>query len=98
VVTISSFAVSGDFTQTNNCGTSVAVGSSCTISVMFTPTGSGTQSGTLSISDNAPGSPQTVTLSGTGGAAAVSLVPANVTFSSQTVGTTSGTQPVMLTN
>jgi hypothetical protein len=98
VVTISSFAVSGDFTQTNNCGTSVAGGSSCTISVTFTPTGSGTQSGTLSISDNASGSPQTVTLSGTGGASTVSLVPANVTFPSQTVGTTSGTQSVTLTN
>jgi hypothetical protein len=98
VVTISSFAVSGDFSQTNNCGTSVAVGSSCTISVMFTPTGSGTRSGTLSISDNAPGSPQMVTLSGTGGAAAVSLTPPNVTFPSQPAGTASGTQPVTLTN
>ena len=98
VVTISSFAVSGDFSQTNNCGPSVPMGSSCTISVMFTPTGSGTRSGTLTISDNASGSPQMVTLSGTGGAAAVSLAPANVTFPSQPVGTASGTQPVTLTN
>src|SRR5271167_2255514 len=99
-LTIASITASGDFTQTNNCGTSVAVGSSCTISVMFTPTGGGTRSGTLSISDNAPGSPQMVTLSGTGGAAgpAVSLTPASVTFPSQPTGTASGTQPVTLTN
>jgi hypothetical protein len=99
VVTISGVAVSGEFTETNNCGTSVAIGSSCTINVIFAPTSSGTRSGTLSISDNAPGSPQMVTLSGTGvEEPAVSLAPASVTFSSQTVGTASGSQSVTLTN
>jgi hypothetical protein len=55
-----------DFSETNNCGTSVALGGSCTISVTFTPTTSGSRSGMLSITDNAAGSPHTVGLAGTG--------------------------------
>jgi hypothetical protein len=65
-LTISSITAGGDFMQTNNCGTSVAAGSSCTISVVFTATAIGTRSGTLTISDDAAGSPQTVPLSGSG--------------------------------
>jgi hypothetical protein len=57
---------SGDFTQTNTCGASVAVGASCTINVTFTPTAAGPRSGTLTINDNASGSPQTVALAGAG--------------------------------
>jgi hypothetical protein len=58
--------VSGDFAQTNTCAGSVASGSSCTITVTFTPTASGARSGALMLTDNASNSPQTVTLSGTG--------------------------------
>ena len=58
--------VSGDFAQTNTCAGSVASGSSCTISVTFTPTASGARSGALTLADNASNSPQTVTLNGTG--------------------------------
>jgi hypothetical protein len=99
-LTISSITASGDFTQTNNCGTSVAAGANCTVSVFFTPTATGTRRGSLSISDNATDSPNTVNLTGTGVAAgpAVSLAPASLIFSSQTVGTTSGAQIVTLTN
>jgi hypothetical protein len=86
----------GDYSQTNTCGISVAVGSSCTISVTFDPTLGGTRSATLSVSDNATGSPQTVTMTGTG--TAVELTPSSLTFSSQTVGTTSAPQTVTLTN
>jgi Cep192 domain 4 len=44
----------------------LAAGSRCTISVRFSPTATGTRTGTLEIADNANGSPQTVTLTGTG--------------------------------
>jgi FtsP/CotA-like multicopper oxidase with cupredoxin domain len=55
------------FNQTNSCGTSLAVGGSCTINVTFTPQQAGVAySATLQVSDNAPGSPQTATLTGTG--------------------------------
>jgi hypothetical protein len=57
-LTITSIVPSGDFTQMNNCGTSVAAGASCTINVTFTPTATGTRSGSLAITDNAPNSPQ----------------------------------------
>src|SRR5437879_4343663 len=72
-LTISSIAVtgtnSGDFGQTNNCGTSVAAGAQCTINVTFTPTASGTRTAALDITDNESGSPQAASLTGTGEAA-----------------------------
>lgn len=55
-----------NFNQTNNCGTSVAAGASCVISVSFTPTTGGPLTGFISINDNAPAGPQSVSLSGTG--------------------------------
>src|SRR5438876_110504 len=87
-----------DYAQTNNCGKTLAAGASCTITVTFTPTAEGTRTGSVSISDNASGSPQAVTLTGTGLAPLVSLSPTTLTFSSQTVGTTSSPQNVTLTN
>jgi hypothetical protein len=100
---ITSIATSGDFAQTDTCGMSVAVGAKCTISVTFTPTVAGTRTGTLTITDNASGSPQTVVLSGTGGAPvvtapAVTLSPNSLTFAPQMDGTTSAAQTVTLTN
>ena len=63
---ISSVSASGPFSETNTCGSSLAAGASCTASVKFTPTASGAASGSLSVAGNAPGSPLTVALSGTG--------------------------------
>jgi len=63
---ISSVAVSGDFLQTNSCGTSIAAGASCTVNVSFRPTASGTRTGTLTITSSATNSPTTVALTGTG--------------------------------
>jgi len=68
---ISGIAISGtngaDFAQTNDCVSSVAAGKNCTVQVTFKPTGAGTRSGTLTVSDNAVGSAsQTVSLTGTG--------------------------------
>jgi hypothetical protein len=65
-----SVGVSGAFSQSNTCGSSIAAGGSCTVSVSFTPTAAGASSGTLSVASSAPGSPLTVGLSGTGVAAA----------------------------
>jgi hypothetical protein len=61
-----SISVTGDFAETDDCGGSVAAGSNCTINVTFKPTATGARTGTLSVSDNAAGSPHTVALSGTG--------------------------------
>lgn len=55
-----------DFTQTNNCGGSVAKGASCTFTVTFKPLVTGALTASLTITDTGGGSPQTVPLSGTG--------------------------------
>ncbi len=64
-LSISGVTVSANFAQTNTCGSTLASGASCTVSVNFTPLTSGTLDGTLSLTDNAPDSPQIVSLSGT---------------------------------
>ncbi len=64
--TVSGVAATGDYAQTNTCGTSIAAGASCTVSVKFTPTAAGTRTGTLTVTSNATNSPTTVALSGTG--------------------------------
>jgi hypothetical protein len=56
----------GDYSQTDNCGSTIAAGNSCTITVKFTPTMTGARSATLELNDNGGGSPQKVPLSGTG--------------------------------
>src|SRR5438034_6193268 len=61
-----SFTGDFGFAGLGTCGSSVAAGVSCTISVKFTPTATGTRTGTLTLTDNAPNSPQTVSLTGTG--------------------------------
>ena len=73
---------SANFGETDNCGTSLASAASCTINVTFTPTAPGPINGTLSLSDNASGNPQTVILSGIGGApTTVTLAPGAMSFS-----------------
>jgi hypothetical protein len=59
-------ADAGDFAETNTCSTSLPVGASCTISVTFTPAALGARTAAVTITDNAPSSPQTVALSGAG--------------------------------
>ena len=70
---VSSVSASGPFAETNTCGGSIAAGGSCTVSVTFAPTGTGSASGTLSVASSAPGSPLTVALSGTGVNSSVNL-------------------------
>ena len=99
-LSISGIAASGNFAETNTCGTSLAASASCTISVTFTPTAAGTLSGAITFTDNAAASPQQVSLSGTGAGTtpAVSLSPTSLTFASQAVGSTSAAQTVTLKN
>jgi hypothetical protein len=67
---ISSIGLSGtnsaDFAETNDCGSGVGTGGSCTIMVTFTPSATGSRTASLAIADNASGSPQMVSLTGTG--------------------------------
>jgi hypothetical protein len=100
-LTISNIAVGGtnasDFTITaNGCGSSLAAGGKCTISVTFTPAAVGTRSGSIVVTDNACMSPQTIALSGKGSEIAMSPSPVN--FGDETVGTTSAPLTVTVTN
>lgn len=61
-----SAVIKGDFTQTNTCGSGLAVGASCNFEVTFTPKASGSRTGTLVLGDNDMTSPQVIKLSGTG--------------------------------
>lgn len=66
---ISSVQITGanaaSFQESNNCGNSLAAGANCAVSVIFAPGGNGAQNASLVFSDNAAGSPQSVSLSGT---------------------------------
>jgi len=100
-LTVNSIAVSGDFTQTNNCGSSVSPASSCTIDVYFAPSATGTRTGTLTVTDNSNGligGQQTVSLSGTGLSGAASISPLSLAFSNWGQGATSWPLKVTLTN
>jgi Bacterial Ig-like domain (group 3)/FG-GAP-like repeat/Abnormal spindle-like microcephaly-assoc'd, ASPM-SPD-2-Hydin len=91
-------ANSSDFNQTNNCPASLTPNNSCQIGVTFTPTTTGTRNGAVSVTDNAPGSPQSVPLTGVGVVPAVTFSPTSLTFPTQLVFTASKAQPVTLTN
>jgi len=101
-MSISDMAISGadagDFSQSNTCNPTLAVGASCQVTATFAPTGGGTRTAMVGITDDAPGSPQTITLTGTGLQAAVTLAPMSLTFANQLVGTTSSAQSVTLSN
>jgi hypothetical protein len=96
ILSITKIAATGSFTQTNNCGSTVNPGSNCTITATFRPTKAGSITGSLSITDNAPLSPQTVSLKGTG--TYVQLTPASLKFGNQPVGTKSLPKKMTLSN
>lgn len=73
----------GSFGQTNNCGASLSPSNSCTINVSFTPSAVGNSTGTLTVTDNAPSSPQVISLSGS--AADFSFGPAAGASTSATI-------------
>jgi FG-GAP-like repeat len=65
-LSVPSIQVIGNFVETNNCGRQLKIGQSCTIQVYFQPQATGVQNGTITIKDNALGTYQRVSLSGTG--------------------------------
>jgi hypothetical protein len=95
---VSSISVSGDFTQTNTCGSSIAANGSCTVSVKFAPTAAGTRTGSLTV--NAGGVTNTVSLTGTGTAPGpvLNAAPASLSFARTVVGSTAAAQTVTVTN
>jgi Beta-propeller repeat/Abnormal spindle-like microcephaly-assoc'd, ASPM-SPD-2-Hydin len=79
---ISNIQISGDYSETNTCPSSLAAGANCTINVTFTPTLSGTRGGSLTVNDNSPDSLQSVSLSGTGADFSLTASPTQNTVKS----------------
>jgi hypothetical protein len=96
VLSITSVKAAGNFSQTNTCGNSLAIGASCTITVTFTPPQQGPQAGRITIVDSAHSSPQIVSLSGVG--TVVSLSHWSLAFPPEMVGVTSPPLSTTLTN
>jgi hypothetical protein len=85
---------SGDFGESNNCGSSLNSGSSCTVQVTFAPTAAGPRKSSIVVSVGASNS--SVILTGVG--TEVSVLPPSLNFASQPVGTASASQLITLTN
>src|ERR1039457_2349631 len=104
-LTISSIAVSGgtapeDYATGGTCPISPATlgaKKSCSITVTFTPSATGNRTGTLTVTDDASTSPQTVSLSGTG-VDPVTLSASSLVFGTVYAGDTSAAKTVSLTN
>ncbi len=97
--TVSGITATGDFTRVTTCGTVIAPGANCTVTVTFHPAAAGPRTGTLSVAHG--GTPVTVALSGTGvatGTATLTASPASLAFAATTVGSFSGAQSVTIAN
>ncbi|MFJ5269898.1 choice-of-anchor D domain-containing protein [Streptomyces sp. NPDC088358] len=95
---VSSISAGGDYSQTNTCGSSIAANGSCTVSVKFAPTATGSRNGSLTV--NAGGTTNTVSLSGTGTAPGpvLNTDPASLSFDGTVVGSSAAAQKVTVTN
>ncbi len=97
-VTLTAVNVSGDFSiATNSCAGTLAEGVACTVGVRFTPTTTGSRTGSLSIQSSALGSPSTAGLTGVGIAGTLS-VPASLNLGNQQVGTVGTPSTVAVSN
>src|SRR5207245_2944401 len=89
------FALASGTTCIN--GATLAAGANCVLNLTFTPTAASARTATVTITDDAADSPQSVSLAGTGIAPAVTLAPANLTFGTQPARTPRPVQTVPLT-
>ena len=95
-LSIGSITASGDFSETNNCGSSLAAGNACTVNVTFSPSFTGAVSGAVTFSDGVSTSPQLVALGGTG-VTPLSFKPTSLSFGKVAVGHNSA-KTVTVTN
>jgi HYDIN/CFA65/VesB family protein len=83
---ISGIKISPSFSESDTCIPTVAPGASCVISVTFAPSTTGNFTGTLSISDDAAGGVQTVSLNGVGATGNMTLTGACFGFRNLPIG------------
>jgi hypothetical protein len=94
---INNIDASGGFSQTNDCGTSLAPSGACTVQVTFAPNTIGMVTGAITLDSNSLGSPIVVSLTGTG-IPPVGFSPVSVDLGSVSVNTTGVAQSITLTN
>ena len=90
-----------DFTQTNNCASTLAPGAQCSINITFTPSGTGSRLATLIITDNSGNVinfTQSTALSGTGTNGAAGAISSTSLFFNSVLGNGSVGQPLTVTN
>jgi sugar lactone lactonase YvrE len=101
-VTFTSIVTSGDFAGATlaQCPSIAVEATPCVFQISFKPTAAGTRTGAITFTDNATGSPQTVTLTGTGtpGTTTLTVTPSSLTFGSQALTTTSAPLSVTVMN
>ena len=96
-LTVTNVSASGDFSETDNCVGVLSVNQQCTINITFRPTAPGVRQGTILITDNASGSPQSISVSGVGIAELV--IPTNfLQFQNVMVGQSSAPMTITLSN
>ena len=98
-------ANASEFGELDDCAvpTVLAPSHSCSISILFTPAAFGPRQAQLTVTDNAPGSPQSVTLTGTGNgtpppAPAITFVPGTMNFPATNKVSSSAPSSVTVTN
>ena len=101
-IAISNIATTGDFAETNDCGTTLDAGDTCNINVVFTPTASGPRAGTLTVTTNTSAGTYTANLSGTGNGGGATNVTNQVSFKSSALVynrvAKTGTETITVTN
>jgi hypothetical protein len=99
-VTMGSFTSAAPFDIATTCGSTLAAAASCTVTVLYQPTATGAQTGTINVPNSATGAPQKIAVSGTGIAASQQLAYSQTTvaFGSQLEGTSGPAVTLSLVN
>jgi hypothetical protein len=98
-VTIASIAITGDYTETDTCtAQTIAVGSTCTVTILFTPSATGPRTGQLTVFANVPTGQATAALTGTGTPTAILFTPASLSFAAVLVNQSDPAQILTVAN
>lgn len=95
---LTSVQTQGDYTTTSACGLLLNTNQTCSLQVVFQPTVRGARPGSIMLTDDAAGSPQTIALTGTGTAPIAQVSPPQLNFAAQNVGSSSAAQTVTVSN
>ena len=97
-LSLGGLSTQGDFRESNSCGSTIAAGAVCTLTVTFVPTALGHRTGALTVTDNAAGGTQSVSLAGDGSPGGLTISPPVLNYGVQTVGIPSQPQTATMTN